>query len=87
MPWPHFTPGKDLVPIAQEAGWAAGPVWMGGKSRPHQDLIPDCPAHSQPLYQMCYQAHIYTMYSTLYKSCITSTILITVEFEVPRLLK
>jgi len=30
-PWPHFTPGKDPVPIVQEAGWAPGPVWMGRK--------------------------------------------------------
>ena len=34
MPWPHFTPRKDPVPILQEAGWAPGPVWMGGKSIP-----------------------------------------------------
>jgi len=28
MPRPgRFTPGKDPVPIAQEAGWAPGPVW------------------------------------------------------------
>jgi len=28
MPCPgRFTPGKDLVPIVQEAGWAPGPVW------------------------------------------------------------
>jgi hypothetical protein len=33
-PWPHFTPGKDLVPIVQEAGWAPGSVWMGGKISP-----------------------------------------------------
>ena len=26
---PHFTPGKDPVPILQEAGWAPGPVWKG----------------------------------------------------------
>jgi len=26
---PLFTPGKDLVPIVQEAGWAPGPVWTG----------------------------------------------------------
>jgi len=45
--WPHFTPRKDPVPIVQEAGWAAGPVWTGGKSRPHRDSIPDCPARSQ----------------------------------------
>jgi len=57
MPWPHFTPGKDPVPIAQEAGWAPGPVWMGIKSRPHRDSIPDRPAHSQSLYRLSYPAH------------------------------
>ena len=45
-PWPHFTPGKDAVPILQEAGRAPGPVWTGGKSRPHRDSIPDRPARS-----------------------------------------
>jgi len=35
----HFTPGKDPVPILQEAGCASGPVWTGGKSRPYRDLI------------------------------------------------
>ena len=42
-PRPHFIPGKDPVPILQEAGWAPGPVWTGGKSRPHRDSIPDRP--------------------------------------------
>jgi len=51
---PHFTPGKDPVPILQEAGWAPGPVWMRGKSRPHQDPIPDHPACSQSLYWLSY---------------------------------
>ena len=46
-PWPHFTPGKDPVPILQEAGLTApGPVWAGGKTRPHQDSIPDRSARS-----------------------------------------
>jgi len=36
-PRPHFTPGKDPVPILKEAGWAPGPVWTGGKSLPHWD--------------------------------------------------
>ena len=45
-PRPHFTPGKDLVPILQEAGWAPGPVWTGRKSRPHRKSIPDRPACS-----------------------------------------
>jgi len=31
---PHFTPRKDPVLILHEAGWAPGPVRMGGKSRP-----------------------------------------------------
>ena len=45
-PRPHFTPGKDPVPIVQEAGWATGPVWTGGKSRPNRDSIPDRSARS-----------------------------------------
>ena len=50
-PRPHFTHGKDPVPILQEAGWAPGPVWTGGKYRPYRDSIPDCPARSQTLYR------------------------------------
>jgi len=45
-PRPHFTSGKDPVPILQEAGWAPGPVWTGGKYLPHRDSIPDRPARS-----------------------------------------
>jgi len=53
-----FTLGKDPVPILQEAGWAPGPVWTGGKSRPHRDSIPDRPARSHSLYRLSYRAHI-----------------------------
>jgi len=45
-PRPQFIPGKDPVPIVQEAGWALGPVWKGGKSLLHGDSIPDRPARS-----------------------------------------
>ena len=45
-PRPHFTPRKDPVPIVQEAGWATGPVWTGGKSRPTGIRSPDRPARS-----------------------------------------
>ena len=38
-PRPHFTPGKDSVPIVQEAGWAPELVSRGGKSRPHRDIF------------------------------------------------
>ena len=51
-PRPQFTPGKDRVPILQEAGWAPGPVWTGGKPRPHLDSIPDRPARSQSLFRL-----------------------------------
>ena len=45
-PRPHFTPGKDPVPILEENGRAPGPVWMGGKSRPYRVSVPDRPARS-----------------------------------------
>jgi len=45
-PRPHFTPGKDVVPIVKEVGWALGSVGAGGKSRPRRDSIPDRPACS-----------------------------------------
>ena len=51
-PRPQCTPGTDPVPILQEAGWALGPVWTGGKSRPHRNSIPDRPARSQSLYRL-----------------------------------
>jgi len=60
-PRPHFNPGKDPVPILQEDGWAPGPVWTGRKSRPHQDSIPDRPAHSQSLYRLSYPAHMLSL--------------------------
>ena len=53
-PRPHFTPGKDPVPIVQDAGWAQGPVWTGGKSRPYRNSIPDRPTRSQSLYWLSY---------------------------------
>ena len=51
-------PGKkDAVQILKEYGWAPGPVWTGGKSRPHRDSNPDRPARSQLLYRLSYLAH------------------------------
>ena len=41
------TPGKDLVPIVQEAGWAPGPVWTGAENLPPTGIrSPDRPARS-----------------------------------------
>ena len=58
-PRPHFTPGKESVPILQEVGWAPGPVWKGGKSLPHRDSIPYRPARNQSLHRMSYPAHFF----------------------------
>jgi hypothetical protein len=37
---PYFTPGKEPVPILQEAGWASGPIWKGRKARPPPGFDP-----------------------------------------------
>jgi hypothetical protein len=40
-PRPLFTPGKDPVPIVQEARWAPWPVWTGAENlASHRDSIP-----------------------------------------------
>jgi len=67
---PHFTPEKESVPFLQEAGWAPGPVWTGGKSRPHRDSIPDRPARSQSLYWLSYRVHLNTVYAQYLLLCI-----------------
>ena len=57
-PRPLFTPGKDPVPIFQEAGWAPGPVWTGAENfAPSGIRSPDRPARSQSLYPLRYPAH------------------------------
>jgi len=59
MPRLLFTPGKDLVSIVQEAGWAPGPVWTGAENlAPTGMRSPDHPARSQLLYRLCYPAHV-----------------------------
>ena len=47
----RFTPGKDPVPIEQEAGWATGPVWKGAENlAPTGIRSPDRPARSEWAY-------------------------------------
>ena len=54
-PRPLFTPGKNPVPIVQEAGWAPGPVWTGAENlTPTGIRSPDRPARSQSLYRLSY---------------------------------
>jgi hypothetical protein len=53
-----FIPGKDPVPIVQEAGWAPGPVWTCAKNlAPTGIRSPERPARSQSLYRLSYPAH------------------------------
>jgi hypothetical protein len=41
----RLTPGKDLAPIVQEAGWAPGPVWTGAENFAPTDIrSPNRPA-------------------------------------------
>jgi len=48
-----FTPGKDPVPIVQEAGWAPGPVWTGAENlAPTGIRSPDRPTRSESLYRL-----------------------------------
>jgi len=57
-PRPLFTPGKEPVPIVQEAGWAPGPVWTGAENLASTGIrSPDSPARSQSLYRLSYPAH------------------------------
>ena len=51
----RFTPGKDPVPIVQEAGQAPGLVWTGAENLgPTGIRSPDGPARSQSLYRLRY---------------------------------
>jgi hypothetical protein len=62
MPWLFSTPGKDPVPIVQEAGWAPGLVWTGVENlAPTGIRSLDHPARSQFLYQLSYLAHFYVI--------------------------
>jgi hypothetical protein len=55
IPRSLFTPGKDPVPIAQEAGWAPEPVWTGAENLvPTEIRFPDRPARSHSLYRLSY---------------------------------
>ena len=51
----RFTPGKDQVPIVQEAGWAPRTVWTGAENlAPTGIRSPDRPARSESLYRLSY---------------------------------
>jgi hypothetical protein len=58
-PQPLFSPGKDPVPIVQEAEWAPGPVWTDEENLASTGIrSPDRPARSQSLYRLSYPAQM-----------------------------
>ena len=62
----RFTSGKDPVPIVQEAGWAAGPVWTGAENlAPTGIRSPDRPARSESLHRLSYSGPLlcYVVYN------------------------
>ena len=62
-----LSPGKDPVPIVQEAGWAPGPVWTGAENLARTGIrSPDRPAHSQSLNRLCYPAHLFAVMTEIY---------------------
>ena len=71
--WSAARPGRTLPPgkarysFLQEAGWAPGPVWTGGKSCPYRDSILDRPARSQSLYLLSYPDKIVRVCKTYKK--------------------
>src|SRR5215475_8642877 len=68
-PRPLFTPGKDPVPIVQEAGSAPGPVWTGAENlAPTGIRSTDRPARSQSLYRLIYPAHYNVMTVVILKA-------------------
>jgi hypothetical protein len=57
-PRPLFSPGKDPVPIVQEAGWVPGPVWTGAENlAPIGIRSPHRQARSQSIYRLRYPVH------------------------------
>ena len=68
-PRPQFTPGKDRVPILQEAWWATGPIWKDGKSRPHRYSIPDRPARSSVAIPTELGPHICDIFIIFFTTC------------------
>ena len=56
-PRPYFTPGKDPVPIVQEAGWAPGSVWTAENFAPPGFDPRTVQPVAQSLYRLSYPTH------------------------------
>ena len=79
-----FTPGKDPVPIVQEAGWAPGSSGQVRKISPPTGIrYPDCPARSQSLYRLSYPA-IFRVLTKYFAYRIIKYTQTSVQIEIPK---
>ena len=68
-------PGKDPVPIVQEAAWAPGPVWTGTRNlSPTGIRSPDRPARSESLYRLSYPGPWTVVYCNTYDILLISIV-------------
>ena len=68
-PRPLFTPGKNPVPIVQEAEWALGPVWTGAENFfPTRIRYSDRPPRSQSLYRLRYPGPLNALWVLVFRS-------------------
>ena len=82
-PRPRFTPGKNPVPIVQEARWAPGPVWTGEKSRPPPGFDPrTVQPVAQSLYRLSYPTHSLHVSTAISYACSYSPYLEAVYSEI-----
>jgi hypothetical protein len=61
-------PGKDPVPIVQDAGWPSEPVWIGAENlAPTGIRSPDLPLRSNLLYRLHHPGSYKTLFIPRYK--------------------
>jgi hypothetical protein len=88
-PLPLSTPGKDAVPVVQEARWVSGPIWTGAENlAPTGIRSPHRPARSLLLYRLSYPAHYVTISDLIQSRAMAAAVscLETVCFIKPSLL-
>jgi hypothetical protein len=71
---PLFTPGKDPVPIVQEAGWVPKPVWKGAENLAPTGIgSPDRTARSQSRYRLSYPEFRHVSFTITHLQCSKAT--------------
>ena len=67
-------PGKHLVPIVQEDGWASKPVWIGAENlAPTGIRSPNLPAPSESLYRLSHHGSSNPIFTPFIKSLVNQS--------------